>query len=129
MKKLFLPSIAALLLATGTAHAYAPRYYDCGSVFLRIQTGAGSVRSSDGTYRYRVFPTEWKIIENWKVTQPDEGDKNAVAKTKKEDNLSRLNLKCMDTGNLDLRDKCRFNGKLCRKMSDEQWKEEFGDED
>jgi hypothetical protein len=131
MKKTLLTIIAALFLATGTAHAYPPRYYDCGAVFLRIQTGAGSVHNDDGTYSYRVFPTEWKIIENYKVTQPDTDDKHALAKANAAwgKNPSSLNLKCTDTGNSDLRDKCRFNGKLCRKMSDEQWKQEFRGED
>ena len=133
MKRLFLTSIAALLLATGTAHAYPPRYYNCGAVFLRIQTGAGSVPGDDGTYSYRVFPTEWKIMENYKVTQPDTDDKHALAKAKAAwgKNFPSLNLKCTDTGkgNNELRDKCYFNGKLCRKMSDEQWKQEFGGED
>ena len=136
MKKTLLTGIAALFLATGTAHAYPPRYYDCGAVFLRIQTGAGSVRGdgdNDGTHSYRVFPTEWRIIENYKVTQPGTDHKHALAKAKIAwgKNLSSLNLKCTDTGkgNNELRDKCYFNGKLCRKMSDEQWKQEFRGED
>jgi len=68
MKKLFLTSIAALFLATGTAHAYPAHYYDCGIVFLKIQTGKGTAPSGR-----RVFPTEWTIVENWKVTQDHDG--------------------------------------------------------
>jgi hypothetical protein len=41
MKKILLTSVAALFLATGAAHAYPPRYYDCGKAFVRIQTGKG----------------------------------------------------------------------------------------
>jgi hypothetical protein len=129
-------AISALLLATAAAHAYPPRYYNCGPVFLRIQTGAGSVHDANGNFTKRVFPTEWKIIENWKVTDPNTDDKDALAKAARAWGApgEKLNLKCTDTGEgsyapNSVRDKCRFNGKVCRKMSDEQWKQEFGDED
>jgi hypothetical protein len=59
MKKLFLTGIAALLLTTGTTHAYPPRYYDCGKAFVKIQTGKGTAPSGN-----RVFPTTWTIAEN-----------------------------------------------------------------
>jgi len=35
MKKTLLTGITALFLATGTAHAYPPRYYDCGKALHR----------------------------------------------------------------------------------------------
>src|SRR5689334_9644128 len=57
---LLLASVAALLLATGAAHAYPPRYYDCGKAFVKIQTDEGSAPSGR-----RVFPTTWIIQENW----------------------------------------------------------------
>jgi hypothetical protein len=59
-QKLLLAGIAALFLAAGTAHAYPPRYYDCGKAFVKIQTGKGTAPSGR-----RVFPTTWIIQENW----------------------------------------------------------------
>jgi hypothetical protein len=50
----------SLVLATGAAHAYPPRYYDCGKAFVKIQTDKGSAPSGR-----RVFPTTWIIQENW----------------------------------------------------------------
>jgi hypothetical protein len=108
MKRLLIAGIAALFLATGAAHAYPANYYDSGIVFLKIQMGKG--RAPSGR---RVFPTEWTIVENWKVTQDHDGDAKEVP----------LNLRCPANGN------CRFNGKLCRKMSDEEGKKEFPEED
>src|SRR5262249_35063382 len=60
MKKALLTGIATLFLATGAAHAYPPRYYDCGKAFVKIQTGKGTAPSAR-----RVFPTTWIIQENW----------------------------------------------------------------
>jgi hypothetical protein len=60
VRRLLMVSIAVLLLATGTAHAYPPRYYDCGKAFVKIQTGKGTAPSGR-----RVFPTTWVIQENW----------------------------------------------------------------
>jgi hypothetical protein len=51
--------IAALFLATGAAHAYPPRYFNCGKAFVKIQTFHGSAAHG------RVFPTVWTISENW----------------------------------------------------------------
>jgi len=114
-KRVLLTSIAALLLATRTAQAYPTRYYDCGKAFLKIQTGAGSIPGS-----HRVFPTYWNIAENYKVTQnPDR---------KRPIELRSINLRCAQVKD-EWGDKCTLNGKLCRKMSDEKGKEEFGDED
>jgi len=105
-------SIAALFLATGTAHAYPSRYYDCGKAFVKIQTGKGSAPSGR-----RVFPTTWIIQENWER----EDAKNLSP-------ISTLNLRCTQVeGEWD--DKCRLNGKFCRKTSDEEGKKEFPDED
>jgi hypothetical protein len=117
MKKQFLTGIAALFLATGTAHAYPPRYYDCGKVFLKIQTGAGTAHPSGR----RVFPTTWTVAENTRLTQDRDDAKNVLP----------LSLKCIENKALEGKwdDKCSYNGKLCRKMSDEKGKEEFGDED
>jgi hypothetical protein len=42
MKELLLAGVAALFLATAAAHAYPPRYYDCGKAFVKIQTGKGT---------------------------------------------------------------------------------------
>jgi len=56
MKELLLAGVAALFLATGAAHAYPPRYYDCGKAFVKIQTGKGTAPSGR-----RVFPTTWTI--------------------------------------------------------------------
>jgi len=106
MKKALLIGIAALFLATGTAHAYPPRYYDCGKAFVKIQTGAGS------TPHGRVFPTTCTISENWHREDYDIGS---------------LNFRCTVGYKGD--QKCWLNGKFCRKMSDEKGKEEFGDED
>jgi hypothetical protein len=115
MKKTLLTGIAALFLATGTAHAYPPRYYDCGKAFLKIQTGAGSIAGS-----HRVFPTYWNIAENYKVTQnPDR---------KRPIELHSINLKCAQVKD-EWDDKCTLNGKFCRRMSDEEGKKEFHDED
>ena len=55
-----LTGIAALFLATGTAHAYPPRYYNCGKAFLKVQSGKGTAPSGR-----RVFPLTWTLQENW----------------------------------------------------------------
>jgi hypothetical protein len=60
MKQIFVAGVAAVLLATETAHAYPPRYYDCGKAFVKIQTRKGTAPSGR-----RVFPTTWTIQENW----------------------------------------------------------------
>jgi hypothetical protein len=109
MKKLLLTGITALFLATGTAHAYPPRYYDCGKAFVKIQTGKGSA-----SHR-RVFPTTWIIQENWEKTQNQE----------KEAPIGSLNFRCT----YGEKEKCWLNNKFCHKMSDEEGKKEFPDED
>src|SRR5262245_14948172 len=101
MNRVFIAGVA-LLLATGTAHAYPPRYYDCGKAFVKSQTAHGSAPHG------RVFPTTWTISENWH---------------RKDYEIGSLNFRCT------IDDKCWLNGKFCRKMSDEKGKEEFGDED
>jgi hypothetical protein len=112
MKRLFLTSVAALFLATGTAHAYPPRYYDCGKAFVKIQAGKGTAPSGR-----RVFPTTWVIQENWEKQD-----------AKNLPRIGSLNLRCIqDTG--EWSDKCWLNGKFCRKMSDEEGQKEFPDED
>jgi hypothetical protein len=45
MKAEIIAGCVALLLATGRAHAYPPRYYDCGKAFVKIQTGKGAAPS------------------------------------------------------------------------------------
>jgi hypothetical protein len=116
MKALFLTTIAALFLATGTANAYPPRYYDCGKAFVKIQTGAGSIPGS-----HRVFPTTWTVAENYEVTQNPDRTRDATE-------LRSINLRCIQVKDKWI-DKCSLNGKLCRKMSDEEGRKEFGDED
>jgi hypothetical protein len=111
MKKLLLAA-AALLMATGAAHAYPPRYYDCGKAFVKIQTGKGTAPSGR-----RVFPTTWIIQENW-----EKEDAKSLRP------IISLNFRCTQVeGEWD--DKCWLNGKFCRKMSDEEGKKEFSDED
>jgi hypothetical protein len=112
MKKLVLPGIAALLLAAGTAHAYPPRYYDCGKAFVKIQTGKGTAPRGR-----RVFPTTWIIQENWEK----EDAENLPP-------ISSLSFRCTKSDQ-DWNDKCWLNGKFCRKMSDEEGQKEFPDED
>jgi hypothetical protein len=107
MKKLLLTGIAALFLATGAAHAYPPRYYNCGKAFVKIQTAHGTAPSG-----LRVFPTTWTIQENW-----EKEDREKLPP------IGSLNFRC----NKD--DKCSFNGKVCRHMSDEEGKKEFPDAD
>jgi hypothetical protein len=53
-------SIRHLLICVAAAHAYPPRYYDCGKAFVKIQSGKGTAPSGR-----RVFPTTWTIQENW----------------------------------------------------------------
>src|SRR6516164_4323050 len=110
MKKTFLASIAVLFLATGTAHAYPPRYYDCGKAFVKIQTFHGSAPHR------RVFPTTWTIQENW-----EKEDAENVPE------ISSLNLSWKGATEKS-EETLRLNGKPCRKMSDEQGKKEFFDE-
>jgi hypothetical protein len=109
MKKPLLTGIAALFLATGTAHAYPPRYYDCNKAFVKIQTFHGSAAHG------RVFPTVWTISENWESGLPP---------------IDSLNFRCAkDDGKGPRRqDKCWLNGKFCRKMSDEEGQKEFPNE-
>jgi hypothetical protein len=114
MKKPLSIAIAALFLATGTAHAYPARYYDCGKAFVKIQTGKGSASHA------RVFPTSWIISENWEKTQNRE--KGAAP-------LVAINLRCTQAAVGEWNDKCWLNGKVCHKMSDEEGKKEFPDED
>ena len=109
MKALFLAGVAALFLATGTAHAYPPRYYDCGKAFVKIEMGAGS------TARGRIFPKTWTIQENWE---------REVAKNLNP--INSVNFRCTRDDNGD--DKCWLNGKFCHEMSAEKGKEQFGDE-
>jgi hypothetical protein len=82
--------IAALLLATGAAHAYPARYYDCGKAFVKIQTGKGTAPSGR-----RVFPTTWTIQENWEK----EDAENLPP-------IDSLNFRCTKD------DKCWLNGKF-----------------
>jgi hypothetical protein len=107
MKKPILTGIAALFLATGTAHAYPPHYYNCGRVFLKTQTGHGTLPSGR-----RYFPTVWTVSENaeWE-------DRRSLPE------IGSFNFKSTKDG------KYWFNGKLCRKMSDEEGHNHFGDED
>ena len=112
MKQLLLSGIAALFLATGTAHAYPPRYYDCGKAFVKIQTGKGTAPSGN-----RVFPTTWTIAENW-----EKEDRKTLPP------ISALNFRCIGITEAARDDKCWLNGKFCRKMSDEEGQEEFPDE-
>jgi len=72
MKKLLLISIAALFLATGAAHAYPPRYYDCGRAFLKVQAGKGTAPSGR-----RVFPRTFTIQE--KRGRPPLGERAMTA--------------------------------------------------
>src|SRR5947209_3775787 len=106
MKKLFLTGVTALFLATGAAHAYPPRYYDCGRAFLKVQAGKGTAPSGR-----RVFPRTFTIQENW-----EKEDRENLPE------LGSLVLRCTKF------EKCWFNDKLCRKMSDEEGKKEFPDE-
>jgi hypothetical protein len=113
MKRLFLTGIAALFLATGTAHAYPARYYDCGRAFVKIQTFHGSAPSR------RVFPTVWTISEKGDGKHPDDlGDR-------------ALNFRCAKPSMVTQgdKDKCWLNGKFCRKMSDKEGQKEFSDDD
>jgi hypothetical protein len=105
MKQILL--IAALLLTTGAAHAYPARYYDCGKAFVKEQMAHGTAPSGR-----RVFPMTWTIRENWER----EDAENLPP-------IGSLNFK----SNKD--DKFRLNGKLCREMSDEEGRKEFGDDD
>ena len=41
MNKIFLASVAALLLATGAAHAERQAYYQCGKDVVFVNTGKG----------------------------------------------------------------------------------------
>jgi hypothetical protein len=107
MKRLLLTSIASLLLATGAAHAYPPRYYNCGKAFVKIQVGKGTAPSGR-----RVVPATWTIQENWKK----EDAENLPP-------IGSLNFKCTKD------EKCWFNGEFCRHMSDEEGKKEFPDAD
>jgi hypothetical protein len=107
MKELLLAGVAALFLATAAAHAYPPRYYDCGKAFVKIQTGKGTAPSGR-----RVFPTTWTIQENWEK----EDAENLPP-------IGSLNFRCTKD------DKCWLNGKFCRKMSDEEGQKEFPDEE
>ena len=50
MKKLLLSGVAVPFLATGTAYAYPPRYYNCGKAFVKIQTFHGSAAMA-GSFR------------------------------------------------------------------------------
>ena len=106
MKKTLLIGIAVLFLATGTAHAYPPHYYDCGMAFVKIQNGKGTAPSGR-----RVFPTTWTIQENW-----EKEDRENLP------SIDSVNFRCTKKG-------YSFNGKFCRKMSDEEGRKEFGDED
>jgi hypothetical protein len=107
MKKTLLTGIAALFLATGTAHAYPPRYYNCGKAFVKIQTFHGSAAHG------RVFPTVWRTIsENW-----EKEDRENLRP------ITSLNFRCTKE------DKCWLNGKFCHQMSNEEGKKEFPDED
>src|SRR6516162_11207759 len=57
---IFIVSIAALFLATGTAHAlYPSTFLECGKTFVRIDHDKGT--APDGT---RVFPRTWSIMED-----------------------------------------------------------------
>ena len=112
MKKVLLAGVAALLLATGAAHAYPARYYDCGGALVRIQTHKGTIASGE-----RVFPTTWVIQEKWERQDA----KNLPP-------IGSLNLRCTQDPS-EWSDKCWLNGKFCRKMSDEEGQKEFSDED
>jgi hypothetical protein len=103
--------VLALTISRGTAHAYPPRYYDCGNAFVKIQTDHGTAPSGR-----RVFPTTWTIQENW-----EKEDRQNLRP------ITSLNFKCKTTGE-EGEDKCWLNGKFCRKMSDEEGQKEFSDE-
>jgi hypothetical protein len=68
-EKLFLAGDAALLLATGAAHAGPPREFQCGKLFLTYQSVTGSA-AANGIGRYSVLvegvTTEPKIEVRWK---------------------------------------------------------------
>ena len=102
-----LSGIAALFLATGAAHAYPPRYYNCDRAFVKIQAGKGTAPSGR-----RMFPRTFTIQENAEM----EDRKNLPE-------LGSFNFKCTKF------EQCWFNGKFCRKMSNEEGQKEFGDED
>src|SRR5262249_10172284 len=60
ISRAFITGIAALLLATGTAHAlYPSTFLECGKTFVRIDHDKGT--APDGT---RVFPRTWTIMED-----------------------------------------------------------------
>ena len=90
MKKVLLASVAALFLATGTAHTYPPRYFNCGKAFVKIQTFHGSAAHG------RVFPTVWTISENW-----EKEDRENLRP------ITSLNFRCTKE------EKCWLNGKFC----------------
>jgi len=110
--KVFLTGIAVLFL-TGTAHAYPPRYYDCGKAFVKIQMFHGSAPHR------RVFPMMWTISENW-----EKEDRENLPP------ISSLNFKCINQGAnyLPKDEKCWLNRKVSRRMSDEEGKKEFPEE-
>ena len=88
MTRFFIASVAALsVLNASAAHAYPPRYYNCGKAFVKIQTFHGSAAHG------RVFPTVWTISENW-----EKEDREKLSP------ISSLNFRCSKD------DKCWLNG-------------------
>jgi len=109
LKKIFLIGIAALFLATGTAHA-CHDYFRCGKFFVDRNHAHATV---DGE---RQFWPEWTIFPN-----PRPSAKSLEFKS--------LEFKCKVGGGKDFKDKCWLNGNFCRLMSDEEWHKEFPDAD
>jgi hypothetical protein len=104
MKKLLLAGIAALFLATGTAHAYHD-YFKCGKVWVDRNHAHATIKGE------RKFWPEWTIMDD-----PDP-------------TLTSFTFKCKVGGGKDFKDKCWLNGKFCRNISDEEWHKEFPDAD
>src|SRR5262249_27061494 len=89
----FIAGVAALFLATGTAHAlYPSTFLECGKTFVRIDHDKGT--APDGT---RVFPRTWSIMED-------------APRGAHMTELGSFKFAC------NVKDQCWFNGKACRRM-------------
>ena len=103
---IFIVSIAALFLATGTAHAlYPSTFLECGKTFVRIDHDKGT--APDGT---RVFPRTWSIMED-------------APRGARMTELGSFKFAC------NVKDQCWFNGKACRKMDNDEWHKFFPDDE
>ena len=106
MKRLFLTGVAALFLATGTAHAlYPSTFLECGKTFVRIDHDKGT--APDGT---RVFPRTWNIMED-------------APRGARMTELGSFKFAC------NVKDQCWFNGKACRRMGNDEWHKFFPDDE